>query len=36
MPGMDDHLVKPVSLDALQNVLRGLQLSLPDRPSSSS
>jgi len=34
--GMDDHLVKPVSLDALQNVLRGLRLNLPDRPSSSS
>ncbi len=34
--GMDDHLVKPVSLDALQNVLRGLRLNVPDRPSSSS
>jgi signal transduction histidine kinase len=34
--GMDHHLVKPVSLDALQNVLRGLRLQQPDRPSSSS
>jgi signal transduction histidine kinase len=34
--GMDHHLVKPVSLDALQNVLRGLRLQQPDRPPSSS
>jgi signal transduction histidine kinase len=34
--GMDHHLIKPVSLDALQNVLRGLRLNLPDLPSSSS
>jgi len=34
--GMDHHLVKPVSLDALQTVLRGLQLKQLARPSSSS
>jgi signal transduction histidine kinase len=34
--GMEHHLTKPVSLDALQNVLRGLRLQQPDRPSSSS
>jgi signal transduction histidine kinase len=34
--GMDHHLIKPVSLDALQTVLRGLQLKQLARPSSSS
>jgi CheY-like chemotaxis protein len=34
--GMDHHLIKPVSLDALQTVLRGLQLKQLVRPSSSS
>jgi len=34
--GMDHHLIKPVSLDALQNVLRGLRLKQLARPSSSS
>jgi PAS domain S-box-containing protein len=34
--GMDHHLIKPVSLDALQSVLRGLRLEQVARPSSSS
>jgi PAS domain S-box-containing protein len=31
--GMDHHLIKPVSLDALQTVLRGLRLTQLGRPS---
>jgi PAS domain S-box-containing protein len=34
--GMDHHLTKPVSLDALQSVLRGPALTRPARPSSNS
>ncbi len=34
--GMDHHLTKPVSLDALQSVLRGPTLTRPARPSSNS
>jgi len=34
--GMDHHLIKPVSLDALQTVLRGLRLKQLGRPSSGS
>jgi PAS domain S-box-containing protein len=34
--GMDHHLIKPVSLDALQSVLRGLRLKQLARPSSNS
>jgi len=34
--GMDHHLTKPVSLDALQTVLRGLRLKPVSRPSSGS